>query len=54
MATVWAIPLFDVLEDRYAGLGLAMEYAPVDELVFQGGEEALRHCVIKAVANRFH
>ena len=54
MATVWVVPSFDVLEDRHAGLGLAMEYAPVDELAFEGGEEALGHCVVKAVAHRTH
>ena len=54
MAAVWIVPAFDVLEDRHAGLSLATEYAPVNELAFEGGEEALRHRVVKAVAHRSH
>ena len=54
MATVRVIPPFDVLEDRHAGLGLRRERALVDELAFEGGEEALGHRVVGAVANRTH
>ena len=50
MTTVWVVPAFDLLEDRHVGLSLGTEYAAVNELAFEGGEEGLRHRVVIAVA----
>lgn len=35
------VPAFDKLEDGHAGLGPGLGLAPVEQLAFQGGEEAL-------------
>src|SRR5215207_414196 len=44
----------DVLEDLGAQLGLGWPAAAVDELLLQGGEEALGDGVVVAVAARSH
>ena len=41
MAPAGIVPTLDKLEDRHAGLGLGLEFPPVEQLAFQGREEAL-------------
>lgn len=36
MAPARIVPAFDELEDRHAGLGLALEPAPIEQFAFQG------------------
>jgi len=48
------VPALDEIEDRHARLGLGLEGSPVEQLAFEGGEEALAHRVVKTVAHRTH
>tara|TARA_R110002110_G_scaffold9321_4_gene45976 strand:- start:6707 stop:7249 length:543 start_codon:yes stop_codon:yes gene_type:complete len=48
------VPAFDELEAGNAGFGLCLELTPVEKLAFEGGEEALAHGVVVAVADRSH
>src|SRR5438128_2734265 len=44
----------DILEDRSAGLGAGTPLAWINQLHLQGGEKALRHCVVPAVCPPAH
>ena len=46
MAPGGIVPSLDELEDRQAGLGLGLELAPVEQLAFERGEEALAHRIV--------
>src|SRR5271156_2365470 len=48
------VPALDEVEDRQARLDLGLEAAPVEQLAFERGEEALAHGVVKTVAHRAH
>ena len=48
------VPTFDELEDGHARLRLGAELAPVEQLAFEGGEEALAHRVVVGVTDRSH
>ena len=48
------VPTLDVGEEGQARLGLGLPAAPVDELAFEAGEEALGHGVVVGVADRSH
>ena len=48
------VPAFDELEAGDAGLGLGLELAAVEQLAFEGGEEALAHGVVVTIADRAH
>src|SRR5215203_3730793 len=48
------VEALQVIEDRRAGLGAGGEPGPVQQLAFQGGEEALGDRVVIAVADRAH
>ena len=54
MPPAWIVPAFDELEDGLSCLGWISEALPVDQLTFQGGEEALAHGVVISVAGRPH
>ena len=54
VATVRVIPPFDVLEEGPARLGSSREPVAVEKFAFEGGEEALGHRVVMAVADRAH
>jgi hypothetical protein len=41
MAPARIVPALDEPEDGHAGLRLGLELAPVEQLAFEGGEEAL-------------
>ena len=41
VATMRVVPTLDVIKDLHARHGVGVETAPVDELTFEGGEEAL-------------
>ena len=41
MAPAWIVPALNELEDGHSSLGLGLELAPVEQLAFEGGEEAL-------------
>ena len=48
------VPAFDKLEDGHARVGLGFETAAVEQFAFEGGEKALAHRVVEAVADRTH
>ena len=48
------VPAFDVLEYFRTGVGVRTKGTAVDEFTLQGGEEALAHRVVVAVADRAH
>ena len=54
MAAMGAVPAFDELEDRHAGLALGFEAAAVEPFTFERGKEALAHRVIEAIADPAH
>ena len=54
MAATGIVEGFDVVEDSYAGLRVGAECISVKELGLQGGEEALAHGIVIAVAHRAH
>ena len=45
------VPTLYEIEHRYAGLDLGFETLAVEQLAFEGGEEALGHGVIEASAS---
>lgn len=44
--------VFNEIEDRHAGLSVALETAPVEQLALERGEEALAHGVVETIADR--
>src|ERR1700761_4070271 len=54
MAAMRVVPPFDEFEDRHARLDLSFEVAPVKQFAFEGGEEALAHGVVEAIAYGTH
>ena len=46
------VPTLDEVEHRHAGLDLGFETLAVEQLAFEGGEEALAHGVIEAITHR--
>src|SRR5579875_2823609 len=54
MAAVGVVPSLDEIKDRAARLGLGLEAPPAEQFAFQGGEEALAHGVVEAVAHGSH
>ena len=54
MAARGIVPAFDELEAGDAGLSLGPELPAVEQLAFEGGEEALAHGVVVAIADRSH
>ena len=48
------VPPLQELEDSHSCLGLRPEPLAIEQLAFQGREEALAHRVVVAVAGRFH
>ena len=54
MAPSGILPSFDEVEERHLGLGMGSESLPIEQLAFQGREEALAHGIVVAVANRAH
>jgi len=48
------VPAFDPVKDRRPGFGLGVEPSAVEQLTFEGGEEALGHRIVVAVAHRPH
>jgi hypothetical protein len=46
------VETLDELEDGNARLGLRLEATPTEQLAFECGEEALRHCVVIGVSDR--
>jgi hypothetical protein len=48
------VETLDELEDVNARLGLRLEATPIEQLAFECGEEALRHCVVIGVSDRPH
>jgi hypothetical protein len=51
MAAMRVVPALDEVEDRHTRLDLGLEAAPVEQLAFERGEEALIHGVVKTVAH---
>ncbi len=54
MAPAGIVPSLDEFEYGPACFGMRAEAGSVDELALQGGEEALAHGVVIAVADRAH
>jgi len=52
VAAVRVVPSFDELEDGGAGFSLAREAVAIDELAYEGSEEALAHGTVVAVTGR--
>ena len=48
------VPALDELEEGQLGFGLRLKAPPAQQLAFEGGEEALAHRVVEAVADRAH
>lgn len=48
------VPALDEGEDGSAGFGLGAETPSIEQFTFQGGKEALAHCIIIGVADRAH
>src|SRR5689334_11551802 len=48
------VPTFDEVKDRHLRLVMGLERTAVQQFAFQGGEEALGHGVVEAVAHRAH
>ena len=51
MAAGGIVPSFDELKNGHTGFGLGLELAPVEQLAFKGGEEALTHRIVIGIAN---
>ena len=54
MAPAGIVPALDELKDGDAGLRLGLELSPVEQLTFEGGEEAFTHGVVISIADRSH
>src|ERR1700730_11243646 len=54
MAAMRVVPTLDEVEHHHAGLDLGFETLAVEQLAFEGGEEALAHGVIEAITHRAH
>ena len=54
MAAMGIVPALDEIKQRHAGLDLGLEAAAVEQLAFEGGEEALAQGVVETVAHRAH
>ena len=54
MSPARIVETLDELEDGNARLGLRPEATPIEQLAFERGEEALRHCVVVGVSDRPH
>ena len=54
VTTMGVIPSLDELEDGSARLVVVVEVRAVEQLAFEGGEEALGHGVVEAVPDRAH
>ena len=54
MASTAVVEALDVVEDREPRIGLGTERASVEQLTFEGGEEALAESVVVAIADRAH
>ncbi len=54
VAAMRVVAALDEIEDRHAGLDLGLEALPVEQLAFEGGEEALTHGVVETIAGRAH
>ena len=54
MTAVGIVPTLDELKDRHARLDLGFEVTAVEQFAFEGGEEALAHGIVEAVAHRTH
>ena len=54
VTTMWVIPSLDELEDCSARLVMVVEVRAVEQLAFEGGEEALGHGVVEALPDRAH
>jgi hypothetical protein len=48
---MWVVPALDEIEERDASFDLGLEAAPVEQFVFEGGEKALAHGIVEAVAD---
>jgi hypothetical protein len=47
-------PSFNEFKDCHARLDLRFEVAPIKQFAFEGGEEALAHGFVEAIADRTH
>ena len=54
MAPIGVVPAFDELEYGHAVLRLGGKRAPIEQLAFQRGEEALAHRVVVGIPDRAH
>src|SRR5688500_7658947 len=54
MPTMIVVPALDEVEDRHAGCDLSTETLAIEQLALEGGEEALAHGVVEAIANGSH
>ena len=54
MPSMRVVPAFDEAEDFSTCGGMAVEFDLIDELAFEGREEALAHCVVVTVSDRSH
>ena len=54
MPAMRIIPPFNVGEESQPGFLMRTEGSTIDQLTFKGGEEALAHRVVIAVASRPH
>ena len=54
VTTMGVIPSLDELEDCASRLVMVVEVRAVEQLAFEGGEEALGHGVVEAVPDRAH
>lgn len=54
MPSVRVVPAFDPGNDRHPGFGVRAEPSAGEQLAFEGGEEALGHGIVVAVADRAH
>ena len=49
MSAIGIVPTFDEFEHRLACLGLVVEGGAIEQLAFQGGEEALTEGIIETI-----
>src|SRR3989442_654781 len=54
MAPVWIVPTLDEVKDGMSGLGLSRERAAIEQLTFEGREEAFAQRIVVGVAIRAH
>ena len=54
MAAMEVVPPFNEIEHRHPRLDLGLESAAVEQLAFEGGEDAFAHGVVETVAHRTH